>query len=564
MALPGVSLDIQKFGLGIVLPGAGRIQVKAGACSKGTPGVLYSVGSTRAVKDAVGSGPLYEAALQALDHPGAGGVKLLPVAPTVAGEIVDASGVLTLEGQGDGTVTASLGPEQVIKVKIHTAGGLGVGKFQIAIGSGAYGVPVEIPAGGFYRVPGAMFTLLAFATNTYDADDVYTLNLDGTIDHTGTGGATDLDNTAHSPVDAYRIRVKITTAGERGAGAFKWSLDGGNHYDGPALIPATGVFVIPGTGVVLTFSDDDFVKDDVYSGSTTAPDYDDDDLTDAIDDLLAAPDSWGFLHVVGTPSDADAAKDRADAVESKMESAEAKLRYVHAITECPGDGTDDADVKTAFAEAAYSRVAVCVGDADMINPGNGRSDKRNAAWTVSARLGAISISTNPGQVNLGPLHNVTGIYRDEDATPGLDDAAFVTLRKFPGLKGYFVTDYHMLDEPGSDFRVGPNRRVMDEVCTQAVAAYTLYVNSKVRVDKTTGFIDERDAQAIDRTVTAKIQAAVQGEVSDVKAVLHRDDNLLSTSTVHFDIGVVPLGYLRRIEGTVGFRNPALTTPGQGQ
>jgi hypothetical protein len=111
---------------------------------------------------------------------------------------------------------------------------------------------------------------------------------------------------------------------------------------------------------------------------------------------------------------------------------------------------------------------------------------------------------------------------------------------------------------GSDFKYVMNRRVMDRACQIARAGYLNYLNEDVRVDTTTGYIDERDAQKVDGQVGAQLRAALlnEQEVSGVTALLSRTDDLLTTSHAHADVSIVPKAYLKQITVEIGFENPA--------
>ncbi len=111
---------------------------------------------------------------------------------------------------------------------------------------------------------------------------------------------------------------------------------------------------------------------------------------------------------------------------------------------------------------------------------------------------------------------------------------------------------------GSDFYLMQFRRVMDIVATTARAALLQYLGSSVRVTKE-GYIDPRDADAIEAKVVAQIKAAVvaTGDASSVTFKLNRQVNLLSTSTQPTTTRVIPNAYLKQLNNDLGFVNPAL-------
>jgi hypothetical protein len=554
--LPNVNLTINDPGLGSILPNTGNAQVKIGATTKGTANTLYGVGSVQAVRDAVGYGPAAEAAIAAL---GGGTVYVMPVTIAAASYGSFGTAGFSLTGAGPGTVTGSTGPRQLITIKISTGGTLGTMAFQVKIGAGSYGAPVTSAASpnNTYQIPGEKFTTLTFTAGTYVQDDVYTIATTGVVTPP-VGGTPPSVTAAHSAVDRYALAVEITTGGALGTAAFKYSLDGGETYTAPIMTVSGGVHAIDGTGIVLTFAST-FTAGDVYTNTSSAPAVVTNDVGTAITALLADSTSWGFLHVVGTPSDASSAYTLANAVATQMDTAEAAYRYAFAVTECAQSATvTDALIRAAFVAFESPRVMVCAGDCDLQNATTYRNERRNIAWAVTRRMAEIKLSKDPAAVSLGPLPGVTAIYRDEQATPGLDDARVTTLRSFTGLAGYYVTNARMMSAGDSDFIYVMNRRVMDRGCTVARSAYLLYVNEDVRIDEETGFIDERDAQAIDGQVEGKLSAALidSDEASSLTALISRTDDLLATSTANAEVAIVPKGYLKTINVKIGFRNPA--------
>jgi hypothetical protein len=561
MALPEVQINISDPGLGIVPASAGKTQVKLGVANKGTPATVYSVSSVAQARDQLGSGPMLDAIAQVLSVAG-GPVMAVPLTiPADSGGDGTATGAFTLTGTGSGTVTGSRGPEQIVRVKIILGGLPGTMTYQTALGAGSTGYGSTIVSGAnpyTARVVGQYFSRLVFANDTYVANDVYTLNLDGTVTRTGTGVATSLDGSVHSPVDTYDLWVQITTAGAVGTSTFRYSLDGGNNWSGS--IATVAKYPIPGTGVILAFSGT-FVLDDLYKGVSAPAAYTTTELTAGFTALLANSSEWGFVHVVGVPANAAAAATLAGTVGSQLDSAAVAFRYGFGLIECP-QTQGDSTIKSAFSAVTAVRVGVSVGDVDLISPLTGRRHRRNNAWAYAARLSATKLSSHPGQVdssdNGGPLKNVPAIY-SVSSPDDMDANRFVVMRSLIGQTGYFIARGRMLASPGSDFSYVQNRRVMDRACTVARSAMLLYLNKAVRMDKVTGYIDERDAIEIESVLRAKLSAALvsDDEVSSIAVSVSRTDNLLSTSTLNVEVSIVPKGYLETIKVTLGFKNPAL-------
>jgi hypothetical protein len=391
-----------------------------------------------------------------------------------------------------------------------------------------------------------------------------------------------------SPLDAYQVAVRITTGGARGTAQFSYAL--GYHEDSqgavqgnfssPALTAAS--FVIPGSGIVLAFSSDTYVLNDLYTTMCVPPSSSVGSVETAINALTADPNQWEAVHVVGTPSSTANAVTLEAGVDGLMQAAAVNQQYLFAVVENPTLGTltcpsgtivvDTADtdsvVAAAWAAVASTdgRVTACAGDALMSSPLTGLALRRNCAWAYTARLGASKLSEHPGKIKLGPVPNIISLYRDEFATPALDIARIVTMRTWQGRGGYYFTRGRTLATATSDYSRVMNVRVVDRAATIAVAAFTDFACDDFRADPKTGFIDERDAQLIESSVTGQLQAALMGsqgssndEVSDIRATLSRDDNLASTTTLSANITIVTKLYAETINVNIGFSNPALGT-----
>lgn len=555
MALPDARLTIQDGALGTLPANVSGASAMLGVMSGGTHllNTVVGYGNLNTMKANAGVGPALEAAALKFAL-GAGPVYLVPVTPSTAGTLSS----VTHTGPGTGTVTVAAAPDRQLRVKIITGGALTVATFQVAIGTGDYGPVITTGAGPYqYRVPGAPLVVLQFAAGTYVGNDIYTIAVDGTVTLTGSGPNT-VTVASASPLDKYDVRLKIATSGGLGAGAFTYSLDGNNTVSAVIAIPSgAGRYAIPGTGVVLTFAGT-FTRDDGYNFTTTPASYSTSDVNTAMTVLLADPATWDHVHVVGEPTNAAGAATLAAVMDVHMTAAEAAFRYAGAIVECP-QAEGDSAIKTAFASFQSRRVLVGVGDADVVSPVSGRKHRRNSAWVIAARISDVIESQDPAAVADGALSGVTGLYRNEEATPGLDEARFSTLRSYTGVSGYYITNARMMAPGGSDYTYVTNRRVMDTACRIARQAAVKYINGKVRVDSKTGFIAEVFAQQVEADIEGQLRAGLvsPGLAVDVDVTVKRDEAVLTTYAMPMTVRVLPFGYSKFVEVDIGFVNPAL-------
>ncbi len=546
--IPEVNIEIVDGGLGLIPASSARTSVKLGVCSRGVVSDIYSFSDSTLLQSTLGAGPAVDAAGDTLDAAG-GPVLVVPLLPSTYG----AAGSTTHTGTGAGTVTGNEAPDVQVLAKVTTAGIRGTAALSFSIAGGDYGTPVLTAAN--VVVPGMPLVTLGCAAGTYVLNEVYTIATTGVVTQSGAGPAV---TQVSSPVDAYDVIVLITGGGALGAGTFKYTIDGGVSYSGSIQIPSGGTYALPGTGVIITFSAATYVVDDEYAFVTTAASFSTTDVTNGLTALLADSASWGFVHIVGTPSSAAAAATLAGVVDSSMTAAQTNFRYVFGVTECPTTESDST-VVAAFASFASRRIMVAAGDIGHISRLTGKILRRNCAWVVTSRIAGIRPGKDPAAVSIGPVPNVRSLYRDERRTPALDAGRFATMRTFVDFAGYYVTNGNMMAPSGSDFSLVQYRRVMDRAC-QVVRAFEIpLLSEEVRIDLKTGYIDERDAQAFEAKGNSALATALVAtkDASGATVSMSRTTNLLSSGSEPVQVSIVPLAYLKELDNTIGFSNPAL-------
>ena len=139
--------------------------------------------------------------------------------------------------------------------------------------------------------------------------------------------------TSSSPLDDYQVIVRIVRSGKVGVSpypTFQYSLDDGLTYSDEIVIPASGIYSVTGTGMVLNFSNgaNGFFGGDQWIFTTTAPTWSNSDVANGYTALLADSRTWGFVHLVGV---ADTTIFSTAA--SYMTIAQTNERYVHTIIE---------------------------------------------------------------------------------------------------------------------------------------------------------------------------------------------------------------------------------------
>lgn len=174
MALPGVIVSISDGALGLISESADNIPLHIGVASSGTADVLLSFSDQKGLADALGTGPLVEAAARSLAEAG-GPVNVWRIGTTTAGTKTS----VTKTGTGTATGTLSGNPldEFDAKVEVLTAGA-NLAALTAAVrytldGGDNWSPPLAMPVGGAIVLPGTGLTL-TFADGTFVVGDLHT------------------------------------------------------------------------------------------------------------------------------------------------------------------------------------------------------------------------------------------------------------------------------------------------------------------------------------------------------------------------------------------------------
>jgi hypothetical protein len=550
-----ITLNILDGQLGALPASIPNALVHAGVSPSGTVNTVYGLGDINTAVSTLGYGPLTENVGDTLAV--AGPCFACPVNPSVAGSVSST----THTGTGAGTVTASLAPAKIIRAKIVTGGALATMTVQFSVDGGAYGTVFTSTVTSFPKLVPGTLTVLTFSSQTYTGGDIWTFNTDGTSSLTGAGTLGWVTG-ASSPLDAYDVFVAITTAGALGAAVFTVSVDGqtGNTTSAPILVPGAGVYVIPGTGVVLTFAST-FVLADTYEMTAVSAGFSGSDVTAALTAIGNSANTYMAVNIAGAAASAAAAASLSATVATSMNAFEVAYRYMFAIVACP-QTEGDTTIGTAFVSFANPRVMVCVGDvAHVSSLGSAQVIRRNCATVVASRLAATNPSQDPGFVGGGEIKNVRSIYRNEASTPGLATQRFTVMTSRPTKAGFFVKNGLMMANYGSDFATVMNRRVMDIACTTTVGVIVNYLNKDLLVNQDDGTIFDPEAVKIESrlnaALTARLITTSPPDATAVTSHVSRTNNILITANLDVAVSVTPKGYARTITVNIGFLNPGL-------
>ena len=404
----------------------------------------------------------------------------------------------------------------------------------------------------------------------------------GTVTQSGAGPLITL---ADDSIFDFFARVQIVVGGALGTATFKYSLDGyvgdtvsERTYSSVLTVPAGGSFTIPETGVTVTFPSGTYVADEEYTWTSSAEGFNAVDLGNAYDAAEAAVQSWRYLVVPTTAKCGDVTAHAALCTALQADLAASTSGGVYRAAGISGSVDDTEDPTADFGTLVADRELISFGTERIACRKRiaGRAFYRAPALVsemtrAAGSLASTDIKRVPGNgVNDGgPLVGVQKLFTDErvDAT-GYGDIGLSTLRTYQGRSGFFITEGLIKSADGSDFTVWPRRLVMDIACETAYSATETFIGRGVRVNDN-GTIDERDALRLEQEVQDQLEAAIieprnaegtGGWASSVDYVIDRSVNIITTETIQGTVSIVPLGYIRDVDTTIGYTISVSTTP----
>jgi hypothetical protein len=216
--------------------------------------------------------------------------------------------------------------------------------------------------------------------------------------------------------------------------------------------------------------------------------------------------------------------------------------------------------------AASDALGSTAGHYNVISPYTSTQFRRPLLWQAAARDSAVAIQVDLGRVSDGSLANTPlptspdgFVYHDESVNPGLDAARYISAWSLLNRPGIFIKNPNLLVKPGSDFNWLQHAHVIDAACLVSYDYFVEQLSDSVRVSATTGFILPQDAMVLQNGCNSALATAItnQGAVSSATCTVSQTDNILSTSTLTVTVKIVPLGYLKSINVTLSFTNPAI-------
>lgn len=404
-----------------------------------------------------------------------------------------------------------------------------------------------------------------------------------------TGGGTSAVTLTGTPNDTYYGLVTVSTAGTINAGPVNIgvSLDNGRTSQ-PVALGSASTYVIPNTGLTLNFGNGNLTTADTFKWVSTEPKWSQTFVTSAVSTLKGYATQWLNVLLTGDCTASDFTN--VDANATTLFNNKQFTRFLTNARDAVWGGTSteteaawSAAVQADYSSATSTRVSVSAGHYNTISPISQINYRRPASWFAAVRDSQQNLGQDIGQTTTltsgvgGPMAPmvITGgslfqaaagipdgfVYHDELQNPGFDAAGFLSFQSYQGLPGLYVTNPNVKAPPGSDFNWLQRGEIVDQFSRLVYQFFTQQLSSAVRVNATTGFILNSDANDLETRCNALLKASLVGSsppaATAAYVVINRATNILSTSQLIVTGSIIPLGYIKSVPITIRFVNPAL-------
>lgn len=428
--------------------------IVVGACGKGQVGKGYLLGPSSDIDGLLGVGPLAERARDILNTGGQEPTLIaVPCLSQPGGYISDP---VCAGGNGKYPDVGVSGVAQVnadVAVKVVTAGTIGTATVSVSTDGGATFGDSSITTTRQFVVGDTGATLVFPADAELEEGWQWTFVARcpiGPVERVG-DAASPLPVIEGDVLAGAEISIRIVKGGRLNIGAYQLSTDGGANYGKVKTLPVDGKAAVSSLGVTVTFPAGDYVGGTTYGCRLLAPTPSIVDVMAALDEPLSLYDVE-FVLVAGATDSVDWA-----AMQARAEELWNLHRptYFKAEARLPYDDEDLSDYAAYLEEekqgVAARFVQVCA-QYGKITDSTGATNLRNAAGLQAGRVISIPVQRATGRVRDG---NVSQLKLPDGwmaAQSVMEDAGYLTAKKYAGLDGVYWGDSRTLADATSDFQ----------------------------------------------------------------------------------------------------------------
>lgn len=382
----------------------------------------------------------------------------------------------------------------------------------------------------------------------------------GEITHSGEGtGSISVEG---NPNNVYQVVVEITETGSLNDGLFRYSIDGGNIFTEEQVIPMSGTYEMPKTGLTLKFTVEDespqvFIEGDAYSFETTEPTLNNQSVLQAVEQLKNSNISFEIVHIVGVSGKALWAALQQEAEELLDIYKKPVIFLVEGRAVREGETLDEYLAAMKEERRGINSIYLCVSLSYGIYTRKDLSTRNiNLAGVLSGLFGQAKESLSVGCVREFPISSAKLLQLIPegigDYAKLLDEAGYTVFRQYTGLEDYYVSNAKTLASEDSDFPYVENVRVLNRIIREVTKRATENIQQEIDPEEIETSVKKIESEmniAMDDCLDDKIISS--GEVTiDTENV-----NILVDETLDVSAEWVPMGTARVFNISFGVQNP---------
>lgn len=371
---------------------------------------------------------------------------------------------------------------------------------------------------------------------------------------------------AGTATNFYSFLGRIQLGGALGAGKFDYSLDGGKNFSEVFTIPSGGTFLLPNTGLTLTFPAGTYVLGETYTFTSTPATFNATDLTNAWVTALASSTSWPVIVFAGQAATGAAAATLAGTITTLLTQLANQFRYGRALVDAGNEAA--AAIITAWSAVTDPRICVTFGRCRQAL-GSGFAGWGTPSlpflYAFASRAAQVKLSTNPAWRGFpaGALEGCTEPSFDEFKNGELLHPAKINAPTTdPGSNAVWPVNALLKSGASSDFKFLQWGRVIDRGCGVIQQGQQFYVHSSPdALTDGTGRIDPIVAGQINTRIRGLLEQALvdpindegrKGHVSGFEYAVDETNDILGSSLLQSSASFVPKPNVSNIATDVGF------------
>ena len=428
--------------------------IVAGCCSRGTVGKGYLLGKRSDLNSLLGVGPLVDALRDVFITAGQDArVIAVPVDASPGGYVSECkhSGY----GASAHSAGAPVAPADVA-VKVTAGGANGVATVQYSLDGGLTYLSenaAAVPEDGEIVIgeTGGRLIFQATAEKPLIAGEIYRFQIVTPLSRHRQSGQGPTVSAQGEPKAGGQVQLLIQKGGALNSGLYQLSIDGGDNFGPRRTLPIDGIIEIPDLGFSLELSPGQYVAGTIYSWDVLPPAP----TTAAVMEALTVPLELydvEFVYVVGPSDSVDWAAASALAQEQWNKHRPTYFKFETRLPYADEDLSDWVAWLTVERDGFASYYVQAIASYGETSDSAGLSKVRNWAGLNAGKTLANPVQRAAGRVRDGAISQVTLPQGWNETVQGLlEDAGYITAKRYAGLWGVYWGDSKTLADMSSDF-----------------------------------------------------------------------------------------------------------------